>query len=365
MCDANDENSDCALGCQRPQALDPAGEDEMPKPDEVIEPVKEVGFDLKFKLAPGTTDGKSLEVMKQNIEGDLEAVYDAMNPFEDGITKVTATIEEICKKEGEDPFPVAEGVSCEDAANRKRRGVKDWVEDRWDEVEDLGEDIYDGTMDFLGYTRDLTVYASVSFYSSIENRVIPWTVENAKKFAKQAEEIAVKLVNTVVEFANDVIDKILGHLCKAGKMGRIVGEGLNNLRNTGNDALEMTGVTKKKVDELDHSFELAKWMTGLPEKIKNLPLTQMAIPGSHRSSTYAMMPVGLDPYAPDSVIYQKLEKNRWANQLISAVGHKAGFSGFVMMWSQTVHANLTMTEQLKMGLRYFDLRSVLQYFLNN
>ena len=305
-------------------------------------------------------------MMKKNIENDLAAVYGTMNPFDDAKTEVVVTIQQICKKEGEESFSVAEGVSCEELASkrRKRRNFintvtsKDTYTDLYDKGKDLGEQGLDKSVEYLKWTKDTTVYASVSFYSTMKNQVIPWTLENAEKFYRQAEEIAVKMIHTVVKFANDVISFIIGNICKAGKIGRIVGEGLNNLRNNANAQLAKVGVTAVKPDMLDHHrdfvFGLRNWMSQMPDKVKNLPLTQIAIPGSHRSSTYGLLPWTPFPFAPDSFIFKKLEDHKMMHALASAAGHQAGFMGFAMLWAQTIGINTF--KQLELGLRYFDLR---------
>ena len=313
-------------------------------------------------------------MMKKNIENDLAAVYGTMNPFDEAKTEVVVTIEQICKKEGEESFSVAEGVSCEELASkrRKRRGflntVKNTVTSKetytniYEKTKDLGEELghigKENTVKAYKWTKDTTVYCTVSFYSTMKNQVIPWTLENAEKFYRQAEEIAVKTIHTVVKFANDVLSYIIGNICKAGKIGRIVGEGLNNLRNNANAKLAKVGVTAVKPDMLDHHrdfvFGLRNWMSQMPDKVKNLPLTQIAIPGSHRSSTYGLLPFTPFPFAPDSFIFKKLEAHKMAHALASAAGHQAGFMGFAMLWAQTIGINTF--KQLELGLRYFDLR---------
>ena len=339
------------MGCQKPQALDPPSEDELPKPNEEFELIEKLTLNLEFEIAPEEADGQSLDVMKKNIENDLSVVYDTMNPFDEAITEVVVTIEQICTKEGEESFSIAEGVSCEELASkrkRKRRNLAGFGV--------IGELL--GADDGIDWTKDTTVYASVSFYSTVKNQVIPWTYENAEKFYRQAEEIAVKMIHTVVKFANDIISYIIGHICKAGKLGRVVGEGLNNLRNQANAKLAVKGVTAIKPDMLNHHrrflFGLSNWMDSMPDKIKKLPLTQIAIPGSHRSSTYGLLPFTPFPFAPDSLLFQQLQGHKLAHTLASAVGHQAGFMNFTNVWSQTI--NITTFQQLSLGLRYFDYR---------
>ncbi|KAK3610609.1 hypothetical protein CHS0354_009066 [Potamilus streckersoni] len=84
------------------------------------------------------------------------------------------------------------------------------------------------------------------------------------------------------------------------------------------------------------------WMGALPENLRNKPLNELAIPGSHDSSTSSLDPDSdLAPDEPGSV-----------QQIVRMFGK---FGRNVMLsWSKT--QDLTFTEQLMAGIRYFDFR---------
>ncbi|XP_071399519.1 PI-PLC X domain-containing protein 1-like [Centroberyx affinis] len=82
----------------------------------------------------------------------------------------------------------------------------------------------------------------------------------------------------------------------------------------------------------------SNWMSGLPDKLQNIPLWNLAIPGSHDTMTY-----DLDV---NSHIMEPDQLKRWDN--LPCV-HK-----IIYKWAVTQEA--TITEQLDAGVRYFDLR---------
>merc|ERR1711971_320394 len=97
---ANDIESECALGCQEPTpGNDPAStevnDEEAPDDDEEFEQAEEVNFEVEFLLDDGSTDNQTDEEAAAEIQAELLAIYDEMNPFEDGETTVEVTIEEI------------------------------------------------------------------------------------------------------------------------------------------------------------------------------------------------------------------------------------------------------------------------------
>merc|ERR1712226_1233509 len=93
-------------------------------------------------------------------------------------------------------------------------------------------------------------------------------------------------------------------------------------------------------DESSRAVDLTEWMTNLPNTLHDVPLNQLAIPGSHDSGAYWL---NTDlPIAPDEP------------RLISFLGRCA--KGVVRRWSLT--QNLNITNQLQNGIRYFDMRTV-------
>jgi len=88
---------------------------------------------------------------------------------------------------------------------------------------------------------------------------------------------------------------------------------------------------------------LQDWMKNLPDQVKSLPLSQLAIPGSHDSAAYYLdkkMP--LHPYHH--------------NLFVRTITSLPFARGFAHKWAIT--QNLTVKRQLESGIRYFDFRVV-------
>ncbi|KAJ2945510.1 hypothetical protein O0L34_g324 [Tuta absoluta] len=83
---------------------------------------------------------------------------------------------------------------------------------------------------------------------------------------------------------------------------------------------------------------LETWMQDLPEKLKEVPLIYLAIPGSHDSMTYGI--TRQSGLAPDA-------EPEWSKLFPL-------FRGTIMRWSIT--QSLDTTGQLTFGIRYLDLR---------
>ncbi|KAE8636414.1 hypothetical protein XENTR_v10002982 [Xenopus tropicalis] len=89
-------------------------------------------------------------------------------------------------------------------------------------------------------------------------------------------------------------------------------------------------------------LQFAEWMASLPERIHRVPLTSLAIPGSHDSFSFYIdeaSPVG--PEQPETV-----------QNFVSVFGTVA--KKLMRKWLATQTMNFT--NQLEAGIRYFDLR---------
>ncbi|XP_054128148.1 PI-PLC X domain-containing protein 1 [Melozone crissalis] len=88
--------------------------------------------------------------------------------------------------------------------------------------------------------------------------------------------------------------------------------------------------------------ENGQWMSQLPEKLWDIPLYNLALPGSHDTMTYC-----LDKRSAVSGNESKLVK--FLNKCLPCIVHP-----IIMKWSIT--QVLTVTEQLEAGVRYLDFR---------
>ncbi|KAJ3599070.1 hypothetical protein NHX12_033033 [Muraenolepis orangiensis] len=93
------------------------------------------------------------------------------------------------------------------------------------------------------------------------------------------------------------------------------------------------GLVNPKYDE---------WMSRLPEELWDVPLSNLAIPGSHDAMTYC-----LDMSSP--VVRSKGAFIRLLDRLFSCLTRPA-----IQRWATTQHKSIV--DQLQMGIRYFDLR---------
>uniref|UniRef100_A0A914V3B9 Phosphatidylinositol-specific phospholipase C X domain-containing protein n=1 Tax=Plectus sambesii TaxID=2011161 RepID=A0A914V3B9_9BILA len=87
-------------------------------------------------------------------------------------------------------------------------------------------------------------------------------------------------------------------------------------------------------------MSLENWMSELPEPLHNKPLTSLCIPGSHNSGTAKLnvnSPIGADQPA-----------------FLQAFGGQAMIRRAVYDWSKD--QTLSFAEQLRVGVRFFDLR---------
>ncbi len=81
-------------------------------------------------------------------------------------------------------------------------------------------------------------------------------------------------------------------------------------------------------------------MTDLPDALKNLPISKLAIPGSHNSFTFSLNKNG--PVGPDEeALVQKLAKNWFTRKLTKYI---------IYRWARCQRSNVK--EQLESGIRY-------------
>jgi hypothetical protein len=104
------------------------------------------------------------------------------------------------------------------------------------------------------------------------------------------------------------------------------------------------------------------WMEDLRYQIGNLPLNQLAIPGTHDSGTYSLDPNSLPSidsplYGIENQINSKLGLigKDFVDPLLSRVAN--GF--LIYKWADAQDPNDSFTAQLNAGIRYFDIRPCL------
>ena len=126
-------------------------------------------------------------------------------------------------------------------------------------------------------------------------------------------------------------------------------------------------------------LHLYKWMSSLPTKLKDLPLSMLAIPGTHQSASYwfqnktisrGKYPAWLQ-YGKSPEFLQQTYKKRQSFQRVREFYAKEQHLGrykwhwpphdepeseyeYFKQWNRCLRSNTK--EQLQLGIRYFDYR---------
>ena len=254
------------------------------------------------------TDEKSLEDIAKEVERDFQALFEDVNPFQDGITNVTVTYEQ-----------------SETQRRRKRSNDANGIHEFT---------MFEITANMAGASEEAHFLPGVEFGSAVEMRV-----QNECSKLESCGEIETKAVQT----------------------------------------------TKP---ENAPKLKLYNWMGTLPEKLKNLPLTLLAIPGTHQSATYAfednVVSKGKYPswllggensganfdkspeflsqtynsfgtkYREVLEFYAKEEHLGRYNNNWSLKAEPDNEIEYFKQWNQCLRQNTT--QQLQLGIRYFDYR---------
>lgn len=97
------------------------------------------------------------------------------------------------------------------------------------------------------------------------------------------------------------------------------------------------------------------WMTFLPTNLAERPLTEIAIPGSHDSFTALLDPDG--PIGPTDGLEEPFrEAINIIHSLLQAFPGQSTPASKKIIYNWGVTQSLTLSDQLKAGIRYFDFR---------
>ena len=277
----------------------------------MYEQVSEIQFALEFYLEDGALDGFSTEEAQWEIGYHMGYPFGHLNPFRNPNTgSVTVKIYKM--------------EVCENGRQTEKTVAR---------VND-------------------TFINSATFYGNWVETV-HWTSKKTQKLEKNLVEAAVNLLKPRTESLyktlfcsewNGFSDEILSKM---------------TLRNP----LPGTFVTPVFADR-SSSFELHRWMAHLSTKMRKVPFTMLAIPGSHNSATHTMredeaLPYG-SPLSVDYVWYGDFANyddfTNYVNDLTNHVDDLKSFvtSETLASWGRSVKYNIS--EQLEMGIRYFDFR---------
>ena len=360
MCDADDSDSQCAKGCVMHDFDEDAAvitEDEKPNENEEFEQYSEISFELELTLDYGSTDGKSLSDVASQISEDLKSVYQNINPFDQAVTTVDVSIEEVerCMStedlglQSEDVF---DSEDCDPEAGKRRKRKSAGI------FKSVTMHKLNAAIKFMGETGDSVPLSSNGLIT------LSYNVPDAlSKLGSHAEHLSDK---QLCDYAATYTGATRSYLSKAIS---------NSLEFMKIKPIE----TKKPVG--NNNFYLHSWMGSLKDNVKDLPLSMLAIPGSHNSASYKLerkftwQPTW-DPWDlyNDVFYYETKHKGGLDHKYFDEVKKfyglnyhlgKPSYTGFSPFnpanefkyfeaWNTCVRSNTE--EQLMLGIRYFDYK---------
>ena len=358
MCDADDSDSQCAKGCVMHDFDEDASvitEDEKPDENEEFAQYTEISFDLEFTLDHGST----LKFVANQISGDLKSVYHKINPFDQAVTTVDVSIEDVERcMSSEDlslqPEDVFHGEDCDPEADkwRKRKST--------DNFKKVTMKKLTAGITFTGEEADSVTISSAGMIK------LSYSIHDAiKKFGK-------------IEYLSD--EQLCDHIATYTGVARSY---LSKAISNSAEFMKLKPIKTKK-PEGNTNFYLHSWMGSLKDNVKDLPLSMLAIPGSHNSASY-----NLDwkfTWAPNSAPFIKdyndlfywetmqyefsLERDLYLNEVFKFYGLNyhlgqplyAGWNRwdpanafkYFEAWNTCLRSNTK--EQLMLGIRYFDYK---------
>ena len=384
MCNANDINSKCAVGCQRPSLDDPEytelAADETPDEDEEFEQVEKIETVFQYVLEAGSLDGENLTAVADALADEFKILYDELNPFEDGITTVEVTIEmkeiEVEHCEATDFNGDVVEIDCremdqseldEEGNRRKRRFVGKLVEKGWTGAKKVAKKVVTPIVKtVLRYTPPF-IKKGIQKVLAVSKKIVNKLQDEIEKVAKglvdTVKKTTIGLLYKIEQLGEKATNYLLQKLeCGTGGFGKVAGPALRMLKDkkmlayeTTKDRFSMIGMslTPSSMENIGSSkFKLHTWMKSLPSKVRDLPLSMIAIPGTHNSATYALR--------TDMRFSPDFELNNgpmipWYNSRAAAPIRKVSPLGhLVSAWGKCLKQNTY--QQLMLGIRYFDFR---------
>ena len=208
--------------------------------------MSEIDFEMEMMLDAGLTDGKSLDDVASELADTLKPVYEKVNPFDEGTTTVEVDIQSIDESGS--------------VANRKRRDSLRQVSSS-----SLTRRTARVKTKFKAEKQG-QFYKNLFLQKSLSDR-IQQAIRNLGNHAEHLSD------EQLCNYASESLNKGLSYISKA----------ISSTENF----MKMKGIETKKASSAD-KLNLSKWMDSLPENIKQLPLTLLAIPGTHQSGTSSL-----------------------------------------------------------------------------
>ena len=354
MCDADDEQSQCAQGCVPPSfdkdALE-VTDDEKADENEEFEMITEMKLTMEMMLDYGSTDDKLLEDVASELSNTLKPAFEKNNPFVKGTTTVRVKIQLIdqCVEVSElginSEVLTGKPCECEAGKRRKRRNIP------FQKVQ-------------LPVANVETGFNALDGESAL-------TSPKAQKSLSERIEVAIKDLGSHTKHISD--EQLCGYASTSLDTG--VGYIKQAISSSAN-FMKMKGIQTKKVPSAP-KFTLSKWMGSLPDNIKKLPLTLLAIPGTHQSGTSSLQkelvsesvyPWNGRDEIPNFLMqtyrqysnYQRVKRFYAADKHLGQYnsdwkeGHPENELKYLEAWNTCQRSSIS--DQLIMGVRYFDFR---------
>ena len=268
MCDADDSDSQCAKGCVPHEIDEDAAvitEDEKPDENEEFEQYSEISFNMELTLDYGSTDGTSLSDVASQISEDLKSVYEDVNPFDQAVTTVDVSIEQVercmsTKDLGLQPEDVFGSEDCEPETEKRRKRKS--AEAR--HIKALMS----------------AVSVNVRFTGEYDDSV-PLSSAGKDILASKIRSGLSKLGSDIEHFSGDQLCDYAA--TSLGRSRKWLTRALNRFESE--ELMKIWPIQTKK-PEGNKKFYLHSWMGSLKDNVKDLPLSMLAIPGSHNSASY-------------------------------------------------------------------------------
>ena len=322
--------------------------------------VSEVKLEMEMTLDAGSTEGKSKEDVENEIAETFKPILEKANPFyEDpgtSLLEVGLQFIDVCTSVDDIGNEEAVGEDCDPEAGkrRKRRNF-------------AGVFVGQGSMDFFKYVTKPIVKIAITYKGS--GGPIPVSPKSQKSLAERIEQTIKDLGNHAKHLSDE-------QLC--GYSGTSLNTGVSYISkaiSSSANLMKMKGVQTVKAP-LARKFYLFNWMDALPDKIKKLPLTMLAIPGTHQSATSALqrelvskrtypwhgeetIPVFFEQTRREYTSYQEVQEFYAADEHLGQYNDwdprdPTNEFKYLEAWSTCQRSSIS--DQLTMGIRYFDFR---------
>ena len=286
-------------------------DNEKPDLEEVYEQVSEIHFVFEFYLEDGALDGFStVYEAKQEISKQMKNLFFHLNPFDSPEMETSVNFYDIEVCENEKTHEVDEtGNACEPSA-LQNGGLL------------LGQWI--GRKTKKTVARVHNTFKGWGNYGGPWGETVQWTSKKTQKLEKNLVKIAVNLSTPEAESCTESVgegdDLLSKMILKEPFLGAVL-----------------------PIFSDSFSFQLHKWMAHLSPRLRKIPFTMLAIPGTHNSATHTMHRDQSLSY--DSPLYADNEANPYLSFMTPET---------LESWGKCVKHDIN--QQLEIGIRYFDFR---------